>query len=600
MTRPDPHSYLTDDQPRIRHIDWTAAVDFDHSRLDCVVQVMFDRPGPAAVSLDTRALDIQAVRSSAGEPVAFEIGPHDKVLGESLSFTLPDGLDKVSITYATSPESTALQWVTPEQTSGGTHHCLYSQCQTIHARSMIPLHDSMSVRLTYTAHITVPEGYTALMSADSLGDTPGQPGTRTFEFSAAKPMPPYLVVLLAGHIESAEIGPRSRIWAEPAELDAAAWEFVGVEEFVRAGEEVYGPYPWSRADLVVMPPSYPYGGMENPQLTYLTPTVITGDRSLVDTLSHEIAHHWAGDMVTATSMEHFWLNEGFASWGERRMSETVHGRDVAEMHAAVVRTLLDEDLAYFADRPEHTRLRREMTGVDPDATSSWVSHEKGYLVVRAMEEFVGRERFDAFVLKYFRDFAFSSLTTEEFVDYARRELTNDFDYQEWLYAPGLPDSAPRAHAILLEEVARTGQELPDEETSAHWRAEQWHYYVAQLKTPQDPAFLARLDERYGFTTHRNLDIRQLWILVGLRSDYAPAVDAAFDMVARIGRMRFIKPLYDELVDNPVTRQRAIDAYAVNRPRYHPIAASVVDSRLVKLGIDPENLPVSTPAPASGQ
>lgn len=175
MTRPDPHSYLTDDQPRIRHIDWTAAVDFDHSRLDCVVQVMFDRPGPAAVSLDTRALDIQAVRSSAGEPVAFEIGPHDKVLGESLSFTLPDGLDKVSITYATSPESTALQWVTPEQTSGGTHHCLYSQCQTIHARSMIPLHDSMSVRLTYTAHITVPEGYTALMSADSLGDTPASP-----------------------------------------------------------------------------------------------------------------------------------------------------------------------------------------------------------------------------------------------------------------------------------------------------------------------------------------------------------------------------------------------------------------------------------------
>ncbi|MEV6987069.1 M1 family metallopeptidase [Sphaerisporangium sp. NPDC051017] len=589
MTRPDPHSHLTDDQPRVRHIDWAVDVDFAAYRLDCSARIHFDRPGPAQVTLDTRALDIASVRGPGGESVGFQLGEHDDVLGEPLTFTLPGGADQVTIAYATSPDSTALQWVSPAQTSGGAHHFLYSQCQTIHARSMIPLHDSMSARLTYTAEVTVPEGYTALMSATSVGSRPADAGRRTFTFSASKGMPPYLVVLLVGHVESAVIGPRTRIWAEPDRIQAAAFEFAEVETLLKAGEALFGPHPWDNADLVVMPPSYPFGGMENPQLTYLTPTLITGDRSLVDVLSHELAHHWSGNMLTAASMEHFWINEGFATYGERRITESVHGRDVSELNAALLRVELEADLVYFADRPEHLKLRRRLAGEDPDTTSSWVSHEKGYLFVRALEESVGRDRFDAFIRLFFERYAFSAVTTEEFLVFARRELTESFDYEEWLYASGLPAAGPRARSVLLDQVRAVGQQAPTGEDARQWRSEQWLVYVGQLEAPKSPEFLAELDDRFGLLTHSNLEIRWLWLLLGLRSGYAPAVDASLEFVASVGRMRFLKPLYDELVGNPVTRERAVSCYVANRHRYHPIAVNVVKSRMSKLGIDPDHL-----------
>jgi aminopeptidase N len=470
----------------------------------------------------------------------------------------------------------------------GTHDFLFSQCQTIHARSMIPLHDSMSAKVSFRARITVPDGYTALMSAKSTnGDgTVEGDGTRTFEFDAPQPRPPYLIVLVVGNVAARRIGPRSLIWAEPDGLAAAAEEFSEVETLLTAAEDLYGPYPWGDLDLIVMPPSYPYGGLENPGLTFLSPTIVLGDKSEVGVLSHEIAHHWSGDLVTGHSMNHFWVNEGFTTYAERRITEATAGVDVADLHTALAIDDLRADFAYLAETPDLTRLRKDLTGQDPDTTSSWVAHEKGGLFLRALEESVGRERFDAFFKQFFADFAFKSLTTEEFLTYIDGIFPEAIDYKEWLYGDWLPQGTPEVTSRFLAETAAVGQDLPGA-AQAHWSAEHWKAYLRRLAAPKSEDFLEALDRAHGLTHHTNLEIRVAWLNLGVRSQYRPAVDATVELLAGVGRMKYLKQLYDALAENPATLPLALRTYRDNRGFYHPIARTVVESRFEHLGIAPQ-------------
>ncbi|WP_189262005.1 M1 family metallopeptidase [Streptomyces fuscichromogenes] len=584
----DPHSRLRPGMPQTRHVDWDVIVDFGRKRLRCSVTLTFDRTTGGEVVLDTRRLDILGLALPDGEPLSYTLGDTDPVLGEPLTFVLPAGEDRVRVAYETTEGSTALQWLEPEQTSAGTHDFLFSQCQTIHARSMIPLHDSMSAKVSFRARITVPDGYTALMSAKSTsGDgTVGGDGTRTFEFDAPQPRPPYLIVLVVGNVAARRIGPRSLLWAEPDGLAAAAEEFSEVETLLAAAEDLYGPYPWGDLDLIVMPPSYPYGGLENPGLTFLSPTIVLGDRSEVGVLSHEIAHHWSGDLVTGHSMNHFWVNEGFTTYAERRITEATAGVDVADLHTALAIDDLRDDFAYLAGTPELTRLRKDLTGQDPDTTSSWVAHEKGGLFLRALEEAVGRERFDPFFKRFFADFAFRSLTTEEFLTYVDGIFPEAIDYKEWLYGDWLPEGTPEVTSRFLAETAAVGQDLPGAE-QAHWTAEHWKAYVRRLTAPKGVDFLEALDQAHGLTRHTNLEIRVAWLALGVRSAYRPAVEATVELLGGVGRMKYLKQLYDALAENPSTLPLALRTYRANRGFYHPIARTVVESRFEHLGIAPQ-------------
>ncbi|MFJ8061311.1 M1 family metallopeptidase [Streptomyces sp. NPDC096142] len=580
----DPHSWLRPDMPRTRHIDWDATVDFERERLRCSVTLTFDRATGGRVVLDTRRLDILGMTLPNGEPLPHTLGESDPVLGEPLEFVLPTGEDTVRVDYETTEGSTALQWLNPEQTSAGTHNFLFSQCQTIHARSMIPLHDSMSAKVGFRARITVPDGYTALMSAKSLSDDgAAEDGTRVFTFDAPQPRPPYLIVLVVGHVSARRIGPRSLIWAEPGDLAAAAEEFSEVESLLTAAEDLYGPYPWGDLDLIVMPPSYPYGGLENPGLTFLSPTLVSGDRSEVGVLSHEIAHHWSGDLVTGHSMNHFWVNEGFTTYAERRITEATAGVDVADLHTALAVDELRADFAYLAETPELTRLRKDLTGQDPDTTSSWVAHEKGGLFLRALEEAVGRDRFDPFFKRFFADFAFKSLTTEEFLTYVDGFFPEAVDYKEWLYGDWLPAGTPEVTSRFLAETAAVGQSLPGT-AQEHWNVEHWKAYLGRLTAPKSEDFLEALDRAHGLTGHANLELRVTWLILGIRSGYRPAVDAAVRLLGEVGRMKYLKPLYDGLAENPGTLPLALRTYRANRGSYHPIARNVVESRFDHLGI----------------
>ena len=582
MARPDPHSFRDDSQPAVEHLSWHARADFGTRTLDAAAELRLRPAGPGVraagpLDLDTRDLTITSV-TAGGSDAAFELGAPDPVMGSRLRIALPAAAATVRICYRTSPRSTALQWCTPEQTADGTHPFLYSQCQTIHARSMLPIQDTPAVRFSYDATLRVPAGFTALMSASRAGRDEGG-----FRFVQQQTIPAYLLALAVGRLEGREIGPRSTVWAEPSQLAAAAWEFAEVEQMLVTAEQVLGPYAWGRADLLVLPPSYPYGGMENPELIFLTPTLIAGDRSLVTVIAHELAHAWTGNLVTAASLDHFWVNEGFTVFAEREITAHMIGRDLTELRAAVGRADLEADLRYLAGRPELTRLRLDLRGIDPDVASSHVALEKGYLFLRAIAESVGPGRFLAFLRGYLTEFRLRSVTGEEVVAYARERLPGAVDYDEWLHGTGLPADAPAIASPLLDAVRAAGQAAPDPDTAAAWSADEWQAYLAGLRPPVPGRLLAELDGRYQLTASTNPEILRLWLTAALSSGYPAAVPAAVDLLGRVGRLKYLKPLYGALAGNPATRALARECFQRNRGRYHPIAVTVIGARLSAAG-----------------
>jgi aminopeptidase N len=361
MARLDPHSYADDTHPQTKSFALTARVDFATKAITGEVVLQFRAPGSGPLDLDTRDLKIERVVDATGRELRFLMHPADPIIGSRLSIEIPEATASVTIRYHTSPEASALQWLSPAQTRGGVHPYLFSQCQAIHARSLIPLQDTPRLRVTYTAAFEVPAELTCVMAAADRGR---QGNVHRFEMP--QPIPPYLFAFAVGDLASRDLSPRVRVWSEPSVVDAAAYEFADAEAMIGAAESLFGPYDWERFDILTMPPSFPYGGMENPRLTFITPTVLAGDRSLVSVIAHELAHSWTGNLVTNANAEHFWLNEGFTMYAERRITEALEGTEMAALSAALGKRELAESFERFAKRPGMTRLRTHLDGIDPD------------------------------------------------------------------------------------------------------------------------------------------------------------------------------------------------------------------------------------------
>src|SRR5438477_1887674 len=414
--RLDPHSYADVGQPRTRSIDLALRVDFSRRTLEGDIPLHFHASGGGKVDLDTRDLRIDAVTSLAGASLAYELAPAQPVLGSRLRVTLPTGAAGLRIRYGTSPAASALQWLEPAQTAGGQSF-LFSQCQPIHARSLAPLQDTPRIRITIgSARFTVPSQLRTLRAAASKGREPSSDTEGGGVCERPQPIPPYLLAFAVGDLTPRELSPRCAVWAERPLADAAAYEFAEAESMLRAGEELFGPYEWDRYDVLVMPPSFPYGGMENPRLTFVTPSVLAGDRSLVSVIAHELAHAWTGNLVTNASANDFWLNEGFTVYAERRIIEALEGRETSELQAAIGGHELRVALERFEDKPQLTRLRNDLAGVDPDQAYSTVPYEKGYLLLRRLEELAGRAAWDDFLRGYLGKFRFRSIVTQDFLD----------------------------------------------------------------------------------------------------------------------------------------------------------------------------------------
>jgi leukotriene-A4 hydrolase len=589
MPRLDPHSHHDADQAETESFDLRLRVDFERRWLEGEVTLRLS-PSAAtrrggAFDLDTRELAIESV-ASAGRALSFELGSSDAVLGERLRVSLPPDTQQLTIRYRTSARATALGWLAPEQTASKRHPYLFSQCQAIHARSIVPLQDTPRRRVTFTAALDVPAGLTSLMAARFVERQQGGNGRAIDRWEMPEAIPPYLLALAVGDIASRELSPRVRVWAEPENVDAAARELDAVEPMIEAAERLFGPYDWERFDLLVMPPSFPYGGMENPRLTFLTPTIIAGDRSLVNVVAHELSHSWTGNLVSNASAEHFWLNEGFTVYAERRIIEAIWGREESELHAAVGRKELLRVLDELASHPGLTRLRSHLQGIDPDHAFSIVPYEKGYLLLRAIEEAEGRQRWDRFLREYMRAYRFKALTTEEWLVFLERELPGAaarVDAAAYLHAPGLPANAPVPRSGRLDRVLALPPALPDEELGARLTPLEWRLYLDHMPRPTPAAACAELDARFGLSRSENAEILSGWLELALESRYAPAIPRACDFLGEVGRMKYLKPLYKALLAEPGTRAVARDAYTRHQDGYHPIARHVVESLFAAVG-----------------
>ncbi|MEZ4391523.1 MAG: M1 family metallopeptidase [Polyangiales bacterium] len=583
MARLDPHSYADDTQPRVVSLSWDARVSFDRRVLDAEATLTLDAPGRGPLDLDTRDLTVRGARDDQGREVPFALAPADPILGAKLTLSLAEGTRAVTLSYSTSPEASALQWLTPAQTAGGAQPYLFSQCQAIHARSVIPLQDTPRHRITFTASLTVPAPLRALMAAAHVSrEVTGDVAVERWEMPQA--IPPYLIALAVGELASRELGPRSRVWAEPSVVDAAAWEFEGVEAMMAAGEALFGPYAWDRYDILVMPPSFPYGGMENPRLTFVTPTLLAGDRSQVRVIAHELAHAWSGNLVTNADAQHFWLNEGWTRYAEIRIVEAIEGEDMAALSSALCRKGLDDAVARFRaqGRPELTRLRVSLEGVDPDDAFSEVPYDKGNLFLRAIEARVGRPRFDAFARAYFDAHRFTSITTDAFIAFAQRELPGALEavrWREWVDGEGVPDDAPVTRSAMLDRVEALGSAAPDDAAGRAMSSTEWQLYLDRLPRETDHALLRDLDARFALSQTGNMEVKVAWLELALASGYAPALPEVERVLCAVGRMKYLKPLYDGLLARAETRPVAASTFERAAEGYHPIARAVIRARI---------------------
>jgi leukotriene-A4 hydrolase len=589
----DPHSFARPAEARVTHLTLDLAVDFAAQRLTGRASLRLARaPGAGQLVLDTRDLEIRRVGVGASDAeTTFHLAPAVELFGSALTVDLPAGADLVHVDYATRPGAAALQWLAPRQTAGGQHPFLFTQSQAILARTWIPLQDTPAVRMTYDATVRVPAGLMAVMSADNP-QAPSADGI--YRFRMPQPIPSYLMALAVGDLAFRPLGSDTGVYAEPAVVGRAAWELADTQKMLEVAGRMWGPYRWGRYDLLVLPPSFPFGGMENPRLTFATPTILAGDRSLVSLVAHELAHSWSGNLVTNATWNDFWLNEGFTTYLEGRIMEELYGRPYAEMLEELSLQDLRDEIAALP--PVETHLRLELAGRDPDEGMNDVAYEKGALFLRTLERKVGRPRWDPFLRSWFDSKAFQSATTEDFLRFLDERLfaplavetgqavVEGSAVRAWIYGPGIPPDAEVPSSSLLDQVEaelarwQTGTP-PSELRTSGWSSHQWVHLLRHLPAEATAEQLAELDAAFGFSGSGNSEILFAWLMQVVAHEYAPAYPSLERFLTSMGRRKFLKPLYEELVKSPEGMELARRIYATARPTYHSVSVGTVDKIL---------------------
>jgi leukotriene-A4 hydrolase len=527
-------------------------------------------------------------------PLRFTLGARDAMLGTPLAIDVPSQAGAefiVRISYQTRPEASGLQWVEAAQTADKSAPFLFTQSQAIHARSWIPLQDSPQVRQTYTATIRVPAGMRAVMSAESVTNPLELVASGTYKFSMPQAIPSYLIALGVGKLEFRATGPRTGVYAESSVVEAAAKEFSETEQMMQISEKLFGPYRWGRYDLLILPPSFPFGGMENPRLSFITPTSIAGDRSGTALIAHELAHSWSGNLVTNATWRDLWLNEGFTVYLQGRIVRAVYGDRREEMEEVLDLTTLRQDLADLP--PADQVLAIDLRGRDPDDVFSQVPYVKGALFISWLSSRFGADTIDNFLREYFDHFQFQSIATEQFRTYLDANLLSKkpgavtaAEIDEWITAPGLPKSAvlPRSDAFEKVDALRKdwlggmpATDLPAKD----WTTHEWVHFLEGMPARVPAPKLAELDAAFGLTASGNAEIGLRWLQLAIRNDYAAAWPKLESYLTTIGRRRLIRPLYEELVKTPAGAERARAIYLKARPNYHPISVASIDDIVLK-------------------
>lgn len=580
----DDLSYARPHDARVTHVDLDLEADFEARvmRGKATLDVLA-RPGVNEVILDALNLAVARVTDETGAALPWTMGRADGDKGAPLSVTL-NGAERIVVHYQSGPDALALQWLPPELTAGKTRPFLYSQGQAILNRSWIPTQDSPGIRQTWSARIVAPEGIVAVMSAERLtpaGELAG-PGKRAFRFRMPHPTAPYLIAIAAGDLAFRPLGRNTGVWTEPAMMERAAAELADTQKMVEAAERLYGPYRWGRYDVLVLPPAFPYGGMENTTLTFLTPTFITGDKANVGLVAHELAHSWSGNLVTNATWNDIWLNEGFTSYVENRMMEEIYGPERAEIEADLAWDELQQAIRE-AEKPEAITLFGAGTGVE---------YIKGEAFLRTLEHAFGRERWDAYLRGYFDRYAFKPQTTAGFLADLRKHLLKGdaaleakLQLDEWVYRPGIPSNAyHKASPALLKVDEARDAFLAGGPASAvpgkGWTTQQWKRFLDGLPRKLTPAQMAELDGAFGLSASTNAYIRSAWLELVVANRYEPGLASLESFLGSVGRGLFIRPLYVGLLkDKDWGVALARKYFEQSKSTYHPSIGAEFERRI---------------------
>lgn len=599
----DPYSYAQPHIARVSHVALDLALDFDAHRVSGTATLdIIAAAGAQQIVLDSDALDISSVTDGMGSALPFTIGAERPGMGAPVTVEM-GAARRIILTYRSGGDASALQWLTPDQTAGGRQPYLLSQGQPNLNRSWIPTQDSPGIRQTWEARITAPQPLTVVMSGERLSprgvavsDAAGQidPARRAFRFRMDHPVAPYLIAIAAGDIAFRALGPRTGVWTEPVMMEAAAAELTDTERMVDAAEALYGPYRWGRYDMVVLPPSFPYGGMENPTLTFLTPTFIAGDKSLNGLVAHELAHSWSGNLVTNATWQDSWLNEGVTSYFENRIMEQLYGPRRAGQEAALSFDDMESALAELGPDASTTRLHVTGEDANPDGGSSGIVYDKGAIFLRTMERIAGRERFDAYLRSWFDRHAFQPATSALFVADIRAHLVDgnaDLERQlmldQWVYQPGLPTNVARPDPSAFAEVdaataayARAG--TIDAARWTGWTTAERLRFLNHLPATMTVQQMLALDTGLGLSRITNNEVLFAWLNRSLANRYTMAVPVADRFLNSVGRRKFVLPLFRTLwAQGDWGRTIARRIYAESRRGYHPVTTSSVDALMAE-------------------
>jgi len=585
----DEHSYAKPELAVVKHLDLDIKVDFDTQTISGKASWSIDNISKGnEIIFDENTLNITKVTLGDEEKeTKFELGKNVEFHGKPLHVTIEPNTTKVNIYYSTTKDAVALQWLTPAQTADKKKPFVFSQGESVWSRTWIPCQDSPGVRFTYNAKVTVPKDLLAVMSAINPQK---KNDTGVYTFKQDKAIPSYLMAIAVGDIEFQSIDNRTGVYAEPSMLKKSAWEFAELGKMVVAAEKLYGPYRWGRYDVLVLPPSFPYGGMENPNLTFLTPGVIAGDRSLTSLLAHELGHSWSGNLVTNATWDDIWLNEGFTTYVEHRIGEAIFGKKEFEMQNVITNKELVDNVAEYGDTNPDTRLKVSLTGRNPDDGISLIPYVKGYAFLRVIENAVGREKFDPFIKNYFDSHAFKSITTEDFVKYLNenlikgdKALADKIKLEDWIYKPGIPSNiiaVSSADFDAIDAIQKSWREtgvagLSKKITTT---AEKQHF-IDHLPSDITVKEMEAIDNEFNFTKGGNFIIKRQWFVQAIRHQYKAANPAIEQFLISISRTGSVMMLYKEMVKTPEGKTWAKQIFEKAKSGYHATTIQAVEGVL---------------------
>ena len=608
----DAHSYSNVHEIHTKHLHLDLDVNFDNKTIYGVARHEMINSGADTAIFDIKGLEIQKVtigKENSEKETDYMIGQWDKdsILGQPLLVTVKPETKFVNIYYKTTDRSEALDWLSPELTSGKKHPFVYTQGQAILTRSWIPLQDSPSNRITYSATIKVPKDLLPIMSASN---PKSKNETGIYNFYMKQPIPCYLIALAVGDLTYRRLGPNSGVYSEPELIYASAYEFADLPKMVRASEKLYGKYLWDQYDLIVLPYSFPFGGMENPRLTFLNPTVIAGDRSLVSVVAHELAHSWSGNLVTNSSWNDFWLNEGFTVYFENRIMEELYGKEIADMLMLTEYHELQNELEEImnSDYPEDTKLKLSLDGRNPDDGMTQIAYVKGALFLKTLEQEVGRKHFDEFLRSYFKAFEFKTINTEQFLEYLNKELLKKrnvtFNSDEWIYQEGLPDNCVKIRSTRFEEVQsladrfvagedifakkvkyikvkgrKKKKKVVEQLTRDRFITQEWQAFIRRLPKNISVERMKVLDANLNFKDWGNTEIMTEWYVLGINNGYEELKPSIEKFLKKIGRRKYLMPIYKALAKKPADKKWAKGVFNATKNNYHAVSRNTVEEIL---------------------